>query len=134
MLIIAGMTKFQALYSKATKSELARRYDQAYEHYVRAAELFLHLSRSSQEATEQDKAKWKGNVQRALDRAEKIKGSLTAKAGATSIPPPGPTSPNPPSNTLLTPVSINHFASRRSALYRAHCLLAHLVQTNSTMS
>ncbi|KAH6910301.1 hypothetical protein BKA70DRAFT_1272694 [Coprinopsis sp. MPI-PUGE-AT-0042] len=90
----------EALYSKATKAELARRYDQAYEHYVRAAELFLHLSRSSQEASEKDKAKWKTN-------------GRTGVASALSPGPPssGSASPNPPSNTLLTPVYINHFAS-----------------------
>ena len=107
--------KIQSFYSKATKAELARHYDQAYESYVRAAELFLHLSRSAQAASEKDRSKWKGNVQRALDRAEKIKGSLAAKPSSSLAPPPTgpPAGPAIGSTLALAPVFINHFALRK---------------------
>ena len=82
--------------AKAAKAEFAKEYDQAFRLYIKAAESFLHLSRST---TQSDKSKqqWKANAAKALERAERI------KKFAEKSP-----------NTHLTPVPINHFSPRKS--------------------
>lgn len=57
----------QAVYTKAKKHELAGEYDRAFEAYLKAASLFLHLNRTS------PNEKHKLNAQTALDRAEKLR-------------------------------------------------------------
>ncbi|KAF8962724.1 hypothetical protein BDZ97DRAFT_1702205 [Flammula alnicola] len=93
--------------SKASKAEFAKDYDQAFRLYIKAAESYLHLSRSSI-ATDKCKQQWKTSAAKALERAEKIKKFVeisrsNAKTG------------NSPSQTLapdlrLTPVGIDHFS------------------------
>ncbi|KAJ2918270.1 hypothetical protein MD484_g2135, partial [Candolleomyces efflorescens] len=101
----------EANYTKATRAELSKRFNEAFKHYIKAAELFLHLSRSSK-SSEKDKAKWKSSAQKALDRAEKIKafteksprsvGSSTERVSSEIDSTP---------EVRLAPVAINHFAS-----------------------
>lgn len=93
-------------YSKAAKAELAKSYDSAFKFYIKAAELFLHIARSSD--NEKDKAKIKGSAAKALERAEKIK-AFTEKNKA------GPSSGNATNGGLemnLTPVGVNYFSAR----------------------
>ncbi|KAJ4483777.1 hypothetical protein J3R30DRAFT_3284463 [Lentinula aciculospora] len=91
------------MYTKATKSELAQDYDSAFHLYIKAAELFLHLSRSTS-ATENDKSQWKKSASRALDRAERIK-QMTEKSR------PSPTSASQSeAATKLTPVGVDYFS------------------------
>ncbi|KAF9485226.1 cysteine proteinase [Pholiota conissans] len=58
--------------SKAIKAEYAKDYDQAFRLYLKAAENFLHLSRSSS-APDKFKQQWKNSAAKSLERAEKIK-------------------------------------------------------------
>jgi hypothetical protein len=109
----------QATYSKAAKAELSRNYDLAFRLYIKAAELFLHLSRTNKGHVKAE-AQWKASAGKALQRAEKIKafveqsktnpGSNLKTAGERSSLPH--TSPGPQLN--LTPVGINHFSNRRA--------------------
>lgn len=88
--------------SKAAKAEFAKEYDQAFRLYIKAAESFLHLSRSS---TQPDKIKqqWKASASKALERAERIKKFVESNQNI------------PSQRTLrLTPVAINHFSPRES--------------------
>ncbi|KAJ3506469.1 hypothetical protein NMY22_g17242 [Coprinellus aureogranulatus] len=105
-----------AHYAKATKAELSRQFNQAFQYYVKSAELYLHLS-GLEGVKEKDKATWKGNAQKALDRAEKIK-SFSEKANARVK---GVGSERKPldgesAEVRLTPVAVNHFAPHE--LYR----------------
>ncbi|KAF9268466.1 cysteine proteinase [Marasmius fiardii PR-910] len=59
----------QLAYSKATKAELAKEYDSAYQNYAKAAELFLHFS----QVDGKQKAKWLNEANKSIQRAEKIK-------------------------------------------------------------
>ncbi|KAJ3553680.1 hypothetical protein NM688_g3481 [Phlebia brevispora] len=68
------------LYAKATKAELERDYDRAFQLYVKAAEGFLHLSRTTTDPAFTTTCK--ANAARALERAEKIK---TAKRDITPV-------------------------------------------------
>ena len=92
--------------SKAAMAEFAKEYDQAFRLYIKAAESFLHLSRSG---TQSDKTKqqWKANAAKALERAEKIKVFVEK---STAIPASNHQSPS----LRLTPVAINHFSPRKS--------------------
>lgn len=63
---------YQAMYTKAKKHELAAEYDRAFEAYLKAASLFLHLNRNTPDA------KHKANAAQALERAEKIKSLKTS--------------------------------------------------------
>ena len=102
----------QASYVKATKAELSRQYNQAFQHYIKAAELFLHLSRATSSG-EKEKAKWKSNAQKALDRAEKIK-SFTEKRAKPSSTEQIQRESGPAPDVRLAPVAINHFAPRKA--------------------
>ncbi|TFK21933.1 cysteine proteinase [Coprinopsis marcescibilis] len=97
-------------YAKATKCEFSRQYDNAFEHYVRAAELFLDLSRLNTQS-EKDRIKWKGNLQKCLDRAERIKAFTQTRTRVStnegsSIDGNGRST----HNVQLTPVVIDQFA------------------------
>ncbi|KAI0724162.1 hypothetical protein C8Q72DRAFT_786967, partial [Fomitopsis betulina] len=58
-------------YSKAATSELLGDFDQAFRHYVKAAEIFLHLSQISRDARQ--RTNYKDQAAKALERAEKIR-------------------------------------------------------------
>lgn len=60
------MTTPQSFYIKATQAELAKNYDEALQYYIKSAQGFLHLSRTTT-------TDWKKDAAKALDRAEKIK-------------------------------------------------------------
>jgi hypothetical protein len=62
----------KASYTKAARAELAQDYAEALRLYIKATEGFLHLSRGSADDTE--KARWKKEAGKALERAERIKG------------------------------------------------------------
>ncbi|KAF5317385.1 hypothetical protein D9611_003702 [Ephemerocybe angulata] len=105
------------IYSKATKAELSRQFNQAFQHYIKAAELYLHLSRSEGSA-EKDKVKWKASAQKALDRAERIK-SFAEKSTARPKGSPVedlPAGRDDSEQVRLAPVAINPFASHE--IYR----------------
>ncbi|KDR76346.1 hypothetical protein GALMADRAFT_247750 [Galerina marginata CBS 339.88] len=97
----------EAASSKASRAEFAKNYDQAFGLYIKAAESFLHLSRSST-ADDTSKQRWKSNAAKALERAEKIKRFIERpRASITSPSSPTPTSTK---ELRLTPVGINHFS------------------------
>jgi calpain-7 len=98
----------QTFSSKASKAEFARNYDQAFRFYIKTAEAYIHLSRSSI-ASDKSKQQWKTNASRALERAEKIKRFVEVRAPSGSANNDGePSTPE----LNLTPVGINHFAPR----------------------
>lgn len=100
-------------YSKASKAEFARDYDQAFRLYLQAADFFLHLVRSGV-ASEKSKQQWKGTAAKALERAEKIKRFVDVSRSnnqAGSVP---SSSGQPPAVVSLTPVGIDYFSPRRS--------------------
>ncbi|KAK0459293.1 uncharacterized protein EV420DRAFT_1677658, partial [Desarmillaria tabescens] len=99
----------QNAYSKAAKAELGKKYDIAFRLYIKAAEIFLHLSRSN-DAREQEKSKWKISASKALERAEKIKAFTQQKA--TSPSSNQSAGPENRSNMTLTPVGVDHFSER----------------------
>lgn len=78
----------QRTYSRATTAELNKDWDQAFHLYIKAAENFIHISKTTTE--EQLRSKCKSSAGKALERAEKIKGS----------------------GRDLTPVSLDPFAER----------------------
>ncbi|KAF9073543.1 hypothetical protein BDP27DRAFT_1390928 [Rhodocollybia butyracea] len=100
----------ESLYSKATKSELARDYDSAFRLYIKAAESFLHLSRSASE-TEKDKLNWEKNASKALERAERIK-QTREKSKQTQN---SGTSSQSDSAAKLTLVSVDYFSAEEQS-------------------
>ena len=103
---LGWMTVCQMTSSNAAKAEFAKEYNQAFRLYIKAAESFLYLSRSS---TQSDKTKqqWKANASKALERAERIK-MFVEKSTAR----PASNHQSPP--LRLAPVAINHFSPRKS--------------------
>ncbi|KAJ3863401.1 hypothetical protein EV359DRAFT_43220, partial [Lentinula novae-zelandiae] len=89
---------------QATKYELARDYDSAFRLYIKAAENFLHLSRSAS-ATENEKSQCKKSASKALDRAERIK-QMTEKSRSSTSSALGQSK----GTTKLTPVSVDYFS------------------------
>lgn len=89
--------------SKATQAEYAKDYDQAFRLYLKAAEYFLHLSRSAQ-TTEKNKQQWKINARKCLERAEKIK-TFSEPSRIENAPTAQP-------SVRLTPIGIDHFSPR----------------------
>ena len=92
-------TLCQMTSSKAAKAEFAKEYNQAFRLYIKAAESFLHLSRSGAQS-DKSKQQWKANASKALERAERIK-LFIEKSPASSL--------------RLIPVAINHFSPRKSS-------------------
>ncbi|KAF7792724.1 hypothetical protein EIP86_003822 [Pleurotus ostreatoroseus] len=70
----------EALYAKAAKAEHDGDYDRAFQLYIKAAEGFLHLSRTVVDAALRNTCKT--NASKALERAEKIK---TIKRDVTPV-------------------------------------------------
>ncbi|KAG5638430.1 hypothetical protein H0H81_012647 [Sphagnurus paluster] len=99
----------QLTYNKAAKAELSRDYDLAFRLYVKSAELYLHLSRSSIVNTEA--TKWKTNAGKALQRAEKIKAFADKQKGQTQAVSNSATA-TPKIDLNLTPVGIDNFSTR----------------------
>ena len=71
---------------------------------MKAAEYFLHLSRSAQ-TTDKNKQQWKGNARKCLERAEKIK-TFSEPSRVENNAPTAQT------NVRLTPIGIDHFSPR----------------------
>ncbi|KAJ7725649.1 hypothetical protein DFH07DRAFT_758588, partial [Mycena maculata] len=86
----------KSTYAKAVKSEVSKDFDSAFRLYIKAAESFLHLSRSVPH--EREKTKWKASAGKALERAEKIKAFVEE-----SKPSSGP-------DPQLTPVGVDYFS------------------------
>ncbi|KAJ6491676.1 hypothetical protein C8R47DRAFT_976286 [Mycena vitilis] len=91
---------YQSTYAKAVKTEFSKDYDTAFRLYIKAAESFLHLSRSVDRDSE--KAKWKTSAGKALERAEKIKAFVDKSKAPSSDP--------SRSEARLTPVGVDHFS------------------------
>ncbi|KAJ7287023.1 hypothetical protein C8J57DRAFT_1282596 [Mycena rebaudengoi] len=89
----------ESTYAKAVQAELSKDFDAAFRLYIKAAESFLHLSRSVNQ--EKEKSKWKGNAAKALERAEKIKAFVERSKPAPSAP---------RSESTLTPVGVDYFS------------------------
>uniref|UniRef100_A0A0W0FBM1 Calpain catalytic domain-containing protein n=1 Tax=Moniliophthora roreri TaxID=221103 RepID=A0A0W0FBM1_MONRR len=106
----------ESAYTKATRAELAQDYNAAFQSYIKATELFLHLSRAPT-MDEKKKEKWKNDADKALQRAEKIK-QFTDRLGGTR---PGSASAvarthvesTPPIS--LTPVAIDPFSPQEQS-------------------
>lgn len=126
----------KATSSKASKAEFAKNYDQAFQLYIKTAESFLHLSRSTT-ADDKNKLKWKASAAKALERAEKIKrfvdkSRTSPNMGSTS----GDGSNTNTANIHLTPIGIDHFSPR---MFCKKCLAQKLLtqqskRNNSTYS
>lgn len=104
--IICQMTS-----SRAAKAEFAKEYDQAFRLHIKAAESFLHLSRSSTQS-DRIKQQWKASASKALERAERIKKFVEKSSGSSSIP--CTSSQQSAVSLRLTPVAIDHFSPRKS--------------------
>ncbi|KAJ3715961.1 hypothetical protein DFJ43DRAFT_1126860 [Lentinula guzmanii] len=99
----------ESAYTKATKSELARDFDSAFRSYIKAAELFLHLSRSAS-ATDQARSQWKKSASKALDRAERIR-QVSEKSRLS----PSSASGQSEAATKLTPVGVDYFSPEQQS-------------------
>jgi hypothetical protein len=95
----------KSTYAKAVKAEFSKDYDAAFRLYIKAAESFLHLSRSVDH--DREKTKWKTSAGKALERAEKIKAFVDNSKASSSDP--------SRSETRLTPVGVDHFSRRMSS-------------------
>ncbi|KAJ7650562.1 hypothetical protein FB45DRAFT_730213 [Roridomyces roridus] len=91
---------YKAIYAKAVKAEVSKDFDSAFRLYIKAAEAFLHLSRSVTREREKSKA----SAKKALERAEKIK-AFVEKSKST------PNGPDP----QLTPVGIDYFSPQEQS-------------------
>ncbi|THV06173.1 cysteine proteinase [Dendrothele bispora CBS 962.96] len=91
------------MYTKATQAELAKDFDNAYRLYIKAAELFLHLSGSTSDDT---KSKWNSSARRSLERAEKLNAVLNKPSQNTG---------QSQSGYQLTPVAVDHFSVQEQA-------------------
>ncbi|KAJ7603725.1 hypothetical protein B0H17DRAFT_1222383 [Mycena rosella] len=96
----------ESTYAKAVKAEFSKDLDSAFGLYIKAAESFLHLSRSIDH--ERDKAKWKASAGKALERAEKI------KAFVEKSKPPLSSDPSR-SEARLTPVGVDYFSPQEQS-------------------
>ncbi|KAJ7655627.1 hypothetical protein DFH06DRAFT_480739 [Mycena polygramma] len=90
----------ESTYAKAVKTEFSKDYDTAFRLYIKAAESFLHLSRSVDQ--DREKTKWKTSAGKALERAEKIKAFVDKSKAPSSDP--------SRSEARLTPVGVDHFS------------------------
>jgi calpain-7 len=96
---------------RATKAELNKEWDEAFQLYAKAAEDFLHISRTA--ATERRRSECKAQAGTALQRAERIK---EAKGD-------------------LAPVTMNPFSERgyNSFDHRYRSVMVGLIQGNSAI-
>ncbi|KAF5355191.1 hypothetical protein D9756_005675 [Leucocoprinus leucothites] len=111
----------ETIYTKATKAELARNYDEAFKLYIQATESYLHLSRTTHHS-ESLRTKWKASAGKALERAEKIKAYAQRTQVDAAAVRDGPGSPSGLGGggggsagaaiVRLTPIGINHFSSQ----------------------
>lgn len=116
----------QTTYAKATKAELAKDYDSAYQQYIKAAESYLYLSAAST-AQDHDKTRWRTTAKKAVERAEKIKKYVERTRNASSMT--GDAGVDDASKAVaglrLTPVGINHNSTRtfrcETFTFIAHC-------------
>ncbi|KAJ6593314.1 hypothetical protein B0H19DRAFT_1215467 [Mycena capillaripes] len=95
----------ESTYAKAVKAEFSKDYDAAFRLYIKAAESFLHLSRSVNQ--DRDKTKWKTSAGKALERAEKIKAFVDKSKTSSSDP--------SRSEARLTPVGVDHFSPQEQS-------------------
>ncbi|KAK7057703.1 calpain catalytic domain-containing protein [Favolaschia claudopus] len=95
----------ESTYAKAVKAEFAKDYDAAFRLYIKAAESYLHLSRSADH--DRDKTKYKTSAGKALERAEKIK----AFVNKTKSPLNDPSAVQ----NRLTPVAVDHFSPQEQS-------------------
>ncbi|KAJ7350713.1 hypothetical protein DFH08DRAFT_115762 [Mycena albidolilacea] len=95
----------ESTYAKAVKAEFSKDYDAAFRLYIKAAESFLHLSRSVDH--DREKTKWKTSAGKALERAEKIKAFVDNSKASSSDP--------SRSETRLTPVGVDHFSRQEQS-------------------
>ncbi|KAF7350967.1 Calpain catalytic domain-containing protein [Mycena sanguinolenta] len=91
----------ESSYAKAVQSEFSKDYDSAFRLYIKAAESFLHLSRSV--GHDREKVKWKSSAGKALERAEKIKAFVDKSNDLLR------------SETRLTPVGVDHFSPQEQS-------------------
>ncbi|KAL0577696.1 cysteine protease [Marasmius crinis-equi] len=109
----------ESAYAKATKAEIANDFDSAFQNYIKAADLFLHLSRMNT-GDERRRDKWKNDASKALERAEKIKHfidrSNEARQPSTTPASMGAERSNQQQHFRLTPVSIDPFSPRAYAV------------------
>lgn len=103
-----ALTLAKTTYSKAAKAELSKNFDTAFRLYIKSAEIFLHLSRASDD-NERDKAKWKSRAAQALERAEKIKAVTKKSSDQASA---AQSDAQPSVTHTLTPVGVDHFSHR----------------------
>lgn len=99
--------------SKAAKAEFAKEYDQAFRLYIKAAESFLHLSRSGGTQSDKIKQQLKANASKALERAERIKKFIEKSTPSSHVQSP---------SLRLSPVAINHFSPRKSLKSLRFCV------------
>ncbi|KAK1235520.1 cysteine protease [Marasmius sp. AFHP31] len=112
----------ESAYTKATKAEIAKDFDSAFQNYFKSADLFLHLSRTIV-GDERKKEKWKNDASRALQRAEKIKQFIDRSNEARQPPAAGASTRGELASqqqTHLTPVSIDPFSARTYAIPLCH--------------
>ncbi|KAJ7736872.1 hypothetical protein B0H16DRAFT_1572895 [Mycena metata] len=95
----------ESTYAKAVKAEFSKDFDSAFRLYIKAAESFLHLSRSVNH--EKEKTKWKTSAGKALERAEKIKAFVDKSKAPLNDP--------SLSETRLTPVGVDHFSPQEQS-------------------
>ncbi|PFH46869.1 hypothetical protein AMATHDRAFT_68923 [Amanita thiersii Skay4041] len=102
-------------YTKATQAELSRNYDTAFRLYIKSAELFLHLCRSSPATGGSvQKTRWKASAAKALERAEKIKAFVDKNN--TTPGAAGQKSDELAPELKLTPVGVNFFSPHEQFL------------------
>ncbi|KAL0072512.1 cysteine protease [Marasmius tenuissimus] len=107
----------ESAYTKATKAEIAKDFDSAFQNYFKSADLFLHLSRTNV-GDERKKEKWKNDASRALQRAEKIKHFIDRSNEARQPPTAGASTKEELASqqqTHLTPVSIDPFSAQQQS-------------------
>ncbi|KAF9462395.1 hypothetical protein BDZ94DRAFT_1261255 [Collybia nuda] len=108
-------TDAEAIYNKATRAELSRNYDLAFKLYIKAAELYLHLSRTSK-GHDKIEAQWKANAGKALQRAEKIKAYVNQSKPKSGTNLRANDQENSSTSSdwglTLTPIGIDHFSKQ----------------------
>ncbi|KAL0955704.1 hypothetical protein HGRIS_001924 [Hohenbuehelia grisea] len=106
----------EAIKSKAANAELSGNYDSAFTLYIKAAESFIHLSRSTSEG-QALKNRSKENARTCMGRAEKIK-AYVSKAQSSSPVSAGVIEDvvGKAADLSLTPVAVDHFSPHEQYL------------------